>query len=266
MKVERYFIGTDPHVLMLKGKIAGVDLKTNNAVVSYIEDAGPWDGYVSLGDVYDLNVISDHNKGRLKLVEGQRVFDDIQAGNAYLTQQYIAAGRPKKVHLVAGNHEFRMKRYIDANPELDGIVNLEKHIPSFVNYVDYWGKHELLEIGKLLLIHGIGSAKGQCAAALRDYGKSVVMGHSHRIESASLRYHGDDETKIAQSIGCLCEYGQPYLNGRPTMWSQGFATLSVWPDGRFNLTPVLIFDHAFVAPNGKFYDGKRIRPATKLAL
>lgn len=574
MKAKKYFVCSDPHVLMVGGKVGGIDILTNNAVVKFIEDEGPWDGYVNAGDHFDMNVVSDHNKGKLKLVEGQRLFDDYRAGNAVLQQHYTAAGSPGKFYLLEGNHEDRVRRYIDAKPELEGIVNVEKFLPDFVTYIKYWSKHEILKLGRLNIIHGVGTASGQCRKALADYGRNTLMGHcvsedtevltqdgwkrhtelpensevgtlnlatnkiefqrysekfvygaekypqvvnfrnthadilvtgdhgmveilesgngynlpsaadllgrsrvviplggnlgsqgigltddqirllvwiaadgsfdklktsyrlrwhfkkarkiealsalltrlsvdfkqypmaagtvkidiqvpawvpfyiapwnkmlpevfrlaskeqarvifdtisitdgnrngntiqystfkeseadlvqeiavlnnlraaktarpggfivsihdiegaqttfsrgqikfvdntsdvwcltvpngtlvfrrngkvfitqnSHRREVVAMRYHGDDETKIAESIPVLCEYRQPYLNNRPTAWSQGFVVLYLWPDGRFNHFVVSVFDHGFISPSGKYYNGRKMRPETRIVL
>lgn len=266
MRAKKFFVCSDPHVLMVGGKVGGIDTLTNNAVVKFIEDEGPWDGYVNAGDHFDMNVVSDHNKGKLKLVEGQRLFDDYRAGNAVLQQHYIAAGSPGKFYLLEGNHEDRVRRYIDAKPELEGIVNVEKFLPDFVTYIKYWSKHEILKLGRLNIIHGVGTASGQCRKALTDYGRNTLMGHSHRREVVAMRYHGDDETKIAESIPVLCEYRQPYLNNRPTAWSQGFVVLYLWPDGRFNHFVVSVFDHGFISPSGKYYNGRKMRPETRIVL
>ena len=266
MRTKKFFIGADPHVWSDNGKIAGVDKLTNNAVVTFLEEEGPWDGYISLGDVYDLNVLSAHNRGKPKLVENQRLSLDYAAGNGYLTQHWEATGRPKAFHLVEGNHENRIERYIQAVPELGGTIDLELNIPSFVKLTKFWTDHELLTVGKATFIHGINTGVRQVGAALRDYGTNVFQGHSHRRELQSLRYHGPDSTKVSESLPCLCEYSQPYLKGKPTQWQQGFAVFYFLPNGLFHYTVTSVFDHSFVSPSGKYYDGKRDRPETKLVI
>lgn len=265
MRAKRYFVSGDAHVLLKDNKVGGVDLLTNNAVVSFLEEEGPFDGYVNLGDAFDMNVISSHNLGNLRAVRGESVGGQYRAGNAYLTQHWKAAGKPT-FHLIEGNHENRVERYINANPELEGLVDLDKNIPSFVKLTKFWTDHELLNIGKATFIHGINTGARQVSQALRDYGTNVFMGHTHRRELMSLRYYGPDSTKVAESLPCLCEYGQPYLKGRPTQWQQGFAVFYFYPNGNFNYYVTSIFDHAFISPTGKYYDGKKERPETKLIL
>lgn len=265
MKCKKYVVTADWHVLMKDGNVAGIDRLTNNAFVQYLEQEGPWDGYIQLGDAYDMNVISDHNKGKLKLVEGQRIRDDYAATNAVHRQHYTAAGKPKEYVLIEGNHEYRVQRYLEAKPELDGIINITANIPPFVKYVPFWSEHQIYKVGHASFIHGINSGSRQCAAGLRDYGTNVFMGHTHRRELLAMRYHGPDQTKIAESLPCLCEYGQPYLNGRPTAWQQGFAVFYFWPDGTFNHYVVSAFDHSFVSPTGKYYNGRK-KPQTGIII
>ena len=266
---KKYFVGGDSHVLLKHGRIAGVDKITNNAVVKFLENEGPWDGYIHLGDLFDMNVISSFSKTNLRGINGEDLIGQYRAGNAYMEQHAIASGcLSRKFTLIEGNHENRVERYIDAHPELDGVLNLKHHLSKEVNptWIPFWTEHEIWTVGKATFIHGIGSAHRQNEAALRDYGTNVFMGHSHTMDSATLRYFGNDSTKVAHSLGCLCEYGQPYLRNRPTRWIQGFAVFYFWPDGRFNYFPVHINDHAFISPSGKFYNGKKDKPDTQLVL
>lgn len=265
MKVKKFFVGADQHVILRDGKIGGVDLLTNNAVVTFLEEEVPWDGYINLGDTFDMNVISAHNIGNLRAVRGEDVAGQYRAGNAYIKQHKVASGA-KDYYLIEGNHEQRVERYLNSHPELEGLLEVEKNIPKDVKWIPFWSQNEVLEIGKATFIHGIATGRHQVGAALRDYGTNVFMGHTHRRELHSLRYHGADSTKVAESLPCLCEYGQPYLKGSPTQWQQGFAVFYFLPSGIFHYTVTSIFDHAFVSPTGKFYDGKRQRPATKLIL
>lgn len=269
MKTKKFFVAADSHVLLRNGKIGGVDLKTNNAVVKFLEDESPWDGYIHLGDLFDFNVISAHNKGNLRAVAGEDVAGQFRAGNAYIKQHTEAAWNRKedwRFYLIEGNHEQRMERYLNANPELVGTLDVAKNIPEWVDWIPFWSKHEILEIGKAKFIHGIDTGVRQVGTALKDYGSNVFMGHTHRRQLESLRYHGHDSTKVAESLPCLCEYAQTYLRNKPTAWQQGFAVFYFLPDGNFHYTVTSIFDHKFISPTGKWYDGNRMKPETKLVL
>lgn len=269
MNFKKYFVGTDPHVKMKDGKICGVDLITNNAVVKFLEDEGPWDGIVNAGDNFDFNLISHHNLGNLRAVRGEDLEGQYRAGNAYMTQHATAAGiigNRKPYYLIEGNHEYRVERLINAQPQFEGLLEVRRRIPKFVHWVPFWSQHEILQIGKASFIHGMTTTQYHTAANLRKYGRNIFYGHTHDMVSSALCYEGADDTKIAQSMGCLCDYKQDYLKGSPTKWQQGFCVFHFWPDGKFNYFNVMIFDHAFLSPSGKWYDGKKMRPQTKLIL
>lgn len=265
MKTKKFFVAGDQHVILRDGKIGGVDLLTNNAVVSFLEEEGPWDGYVNLGDTFDMNVISSHNIHNLRATRGEDVDGQYRAGNAYIRQHRIASGA-KDYYLLEGNHEYRVERYLNQHPELEGTLEVSRNLEKGVRWIPFWSEHEILELGKATFIHGRHITKNHAELHLRDYGTNVFYGHTHDMVSSALRHHGADSTKLAHSLGCLCEYNQPYLKGAPTKWSQGFAVFHFWPDGKFNYYPVHIFDHAFVSPSGRYYDGKKDRPDTKLIL
>ena len=57
------------------------------------------------------------------------------------------------------------------------------------------------------------------------------------------------------SLGCLIEYDQGYMRGKPSKWQHGFAVFYFKPDGFFYPYPIRIFNHSFVSPEGKVYKG-----------
>ena len=59
------------------------DQAAERAILAYAFDER-WDHCVLLGDVLDFDVCSSHNEGKPRLVEGQRIRDQFDAGNAYL--------------------------------------------------------------------------------------------------------------------------------------------------------------------------------------
>lgn len=78
------------------------------------------------GDVYDLPSLSSYDKRGSKKVEGRRLLDDLDAGDRFL--EILAETWTKRrfkpaLHVTLGNHENRLARAIDENPQqLEGIV------------------------------------------------------------------------------------------------------------------------------------------------
>lgn len=59
---------------------------------------------------------------------------------------------------------------------------------------------------------------------------------------------------MGQSIGCLCEYDQAYMKGKPSNWQQGFMVLFLLPNGNYMYYTPRIFDHKFIGPDGVLYE------------
>ena len=86
-----------------------------------------FDGWLCLGDLMDFNVISNHNLNNLRVVEGQRIMSDYRIVNEFLDrhQAIIRKNNPKaQFVLIEGNHDQRILRYIDANPAVEGMLEV----------------------------------------------------------------------------------------------------------------------------------------------
>jgi hypothetical protein len=109
------------------GKIAGEHDANALATVADFMASRKWDGYLNLGDLIDFSVISSHNIGNLREVENGRILEEYRCADAILTQheQIIRKANPKaKMVLLEGNHEYRIERYINAHPELEGMIEV----------------------------------------------------------------------------------------------------------------------------------------------
>lgn len=232
-------------------------MRTWDAVLRYADDH-EWAGVVQVGDFGDWNCISDHNKGKPRLVEGERVEAEFEAQREILTQVEQAVGEEAQKVLVEGNHEYRVTRYIDAHPELEGTLSVPKGLglkERGWRWVPFWSQGKVVELGKLTVIHGLFTGKYHAAKHLREYQCNVMYGHTHDVEAAPMTARGDNKTHMAQSIGCLQAYDPQWLKGRPTKWQQAFAEVCVFPDGFFNYWVTQVFKHRFVSGTGKVYQG-----------
>lgn len=250
-KTKRVIVLPDTHV-------PNEDPLTMRAVVRYMKDH-KWDEVIQLGDFLDLNCISSHNKENLRSVAGQTLFKDAAAGNRVLdTLQQAAPGA--QFTITEGNHCFRAERYIDANPQMEGLAevpNLLQLEARGINWVPYWSEGTVYTVGKASFGHGIYHSKYHARTHVEAYGCNFFYGHLHTFDAATKVFQGENNTLIAQSLGCLCSYRQKYLRGRPTSWQQGFAVFHFRENGMFNYFPVMVFDNAFTSPEGGWYDGKK---------
>jgi predicted phosphodiesterase len=232
------------------------DPRTLKAVEKFMRDY-PWDEIIYLGDFLDLSCISSHNKNNLRAIEGETVIKEVNAGNAILDRHHQILPNAKKV-MVFGNHDYRLERYIDANPQLKGIMEFERLLKlkeRGIKFVRYWDRGEVYRIGKAAFGHGIFTGDNHAKQHVDKYGDNFFYGHIHTVAAASKVKMGDDKTVIAQCLGCLCKYRQYWMKGRPNHWIQAFGVFYFFPDGYFNYYVPMIYKHRFVSPQGVVYQG-----------
>lgn len=180
----------------------GVDFKFLRNIGEYIADKQP-DVIIHLGDHADMPSLSSYDKGK-KSSEGRRVYKDIEAAiagmNALLEpirqvqkkeKDYYGEvlWKPRMV-LTLGNHEERILRHVNANPELDGFLSLES-----LKYEDMgW---EVCEFLKPIVVDGIAYCHyfanpftgkpytGSATNILKTVGESFTQGHKQTLDVAT---------------------------------------------------------------------------------
>ena len=230
------------------------DKKALKAVLNYVAD-NPVNEIVILGDFMDMDCISSHNEKNLRAVAAQTLQNDYEEGQKVL-DSIVKAGGGADVTLLEGNHEYRVERYVDANPQVEGMIEIEKGLDLSnhnVGWVRFWSKGEIYKVGKCSFIHGRYTNEHHAKRHAIDYGGNVVYGHTHDVQQHSLVRVGEHDTVVAQSLGCLCEYAQPYMHGAPSKWQQAFGQFYFWPNGEFQYYVGRLFGGRFFGPNGKEY-------------
>ena len=238
------------------------DKRSVAAVEQYLADE-KWDYWICIGDLVDNDAISAFNAGKpRKITQAPTVQEQFSEANLFLNRHLSTVTRHNPtVDLVylEGNHEERTERYVDRNPELQGLVDIEQALrlkQRGVKYVRFWSTGELYQLGKLYIGHGAYAVQNHAAKHVRDFGCNIMYGHTHDVQQFTVKQRGKNQTLLAQSIGCLCAHDQPYMRGRPTNWSTAFAIVYLYPDGLFQHEVVMIQKHRFVGPTtGKLYQG-----------
>jgi len=231
------------------------DKKTLSVVEDYMKDHD-WDYYICLGDVLDMDFISDYNKRKIKLREGKRFYKDYEIGYEILKRHRNIVGDDCKMYLIEGNHEDRVNRYIEQYPQFEEMIEVPKNLrldELNIEWIPFESEGEILEIGNAVFIHGKYTNKYHAKKHVNRYGKNVYYGHTHNVQLFSKVKHGADKTLEGHSLGCLCEYDQQYKEGDPDNWQQAFGTFHFFPDDFYNRYITRIFKHRFIAPNGKVY-------------
>lgn len=240
--------------------IPNEDKKTVAAIEHYMKwrnsrksRCAPIERGVQLGDFQDFDCISSHNANKLRKVEGGRIRSDYDAGNAVLDRWQ---GIIPQWDIIEGNHDERVERYVDANPETEGMVEMEVGLnlrSRGVKFTRFWTKGEILRIGKARFIHGRYTNKYHAAKHVQTYGENIFFGHTHDVQEYSQEFLGDNKTMTGQSLGCVCRYDVDYMRGGPSKWQQAFAVFHFQPSGFFNHFVVRVFNHKFISPEGELF-------------
>lgn len=203
------------------------------------------DGVMFLGDVLDFAYISSFEEKNLRLISVKSFKPDFDLWKRELDYWQTLTGT---IWLREGNHEERITRYIDKNPQLKGALELEEQCE--------YAKRGLLyakvldpptKIGHCNFIHGWYTNLYHAKKHVTMMGESIAYAHVHDVQSYSLKTLANDHEVCAWSLGCLCDVQPDWLKGRPSRWMHAFATFYVNKrTGRFNLYPVRIFDNEFI--------------------
>ena len=230
-----------------------------NALERYMADSR-FDEVIYIGDLLDFAQISKFNKGSPQ-EESRLVSDDYKIAGKILDRHISIIkknNRKAKFTLLEGNHEERIERWLAQNPQVKGLVEVEVGLKlgeRGIKWVRAWSKGELYKIGKAYFTHGLYTNQYHAQKMVNNYGVNIYYGHTHDHQSFSKVLKGKDKTIEGMSLGCVCEYDQSYMQGRPSSWQQGFGVFYFDRNtGFFNRTFVGIFNHSFISPEGKFYD------------
>ena len=235
------------------------DVRTMTAVESFMKTR-KFDYYINLGDFMDFDCISHHNKGKLRNVEGKRLLEDYEVGNEILDrhQKILRKKNPDcKFVLLEGNHEYRVERYLDENPQFTGLVEVENALrlkERGFKYVRCYKEGTDYTLGKAHFHHGLYTPQHHAKKHVQNWGHSIFYGHVHDVQCYSLTRRGDQDTIVGQSLGCLCEYEQSYIKVNPTNWQQAFAVFDFFPNGHFTYNVIRVIDHRFIY-DGEIYEG-----------
>jgi len=274
IQIGYYNSSLDPHQVKLEPTH---DERAIAVALAVIKDLNP-DQVVMVGDNLDFSEFG-------KFVTSAPFKTMIQAAidrASELCYEVRKAAPRAKISWIAGNHEYRMAKYIQLNAEAAfgitrGKLNGELRDDWPVMSVPYVTRMEDFDIEyhpgypesyvsineNLMIIHGhkVNSSGSTTTKYMNDAHQSVIYGHIHRVEYAykTRKSEKGPRTIMAASPGCLCridgavpstksgmdEFGRPILRGIEN-WQQGLAVVQYQPPGvgeeHFNYEPMWIFD------------------------
>lgn len=209
------------------------------------------DHVIQNGDLWDMDSLSSYDKGKPSFV-GRSYEKDVEVGVEFNDRTFKPVKRQKKKepekHAIIGNHEYRLKRALDMNPEYEGsglgISFKDYQLEDYFDTVTHYDGNTpgILEIDGINYAHFIASgAMGRPiggdnhARHLCDKtGKSCAVGHSHMLSYYS-KAHLDGSRINGLVGGMYCEEPTVYAGATNKQWWRGVCILDNVEDGNYDL-------------------------------
>ena len=221
-------------------------------VTKLIRELNP-DGLVQLGDALDAFQISTYSKdpSRRNLLA-----DDIDDWKKILNEWSRHLKTGAVIHLLEGNHEHRLSRYISSQcrdlhglvpdwPTLLGIELRNKASRHRWHWHKY-NKWNSCQIGDCTLLHGFYYNQHCAATSLAKYRGNIIFGHTHRVQMIL------DGHFYAISLGHASNESETAHQPTPTGWEQALALLHVENNGSTHVEVIRVKNGRAVV-HGKVY-------------
>lgn len=238
--VEKWLVLADVHMTE--------EVSKPYRIVKQIIRKNKFNGVILLGDYMDVPSLSEWDKDKRKIMENQRFEKEIECANKELDflQKFI-----EKVVYVNGNHEGRIDRYIEKNPELEGLLEVQNVLKLDERKIEFVPLNQLLKIGHCYFTHGMFTGQYHASQHLRTLGCNIVYGHKHQPQHCMTNMKMQKPI-VAYGLGCLCELDQKYLKGLPPNWMNQFAVVTFdKKTGSFNVNVYNIINEVCL------FDGKK---------
>lgn len=244
------------------------DRGLHSCFLQFLGENRPHEG-VSLGDSVDYPEPSRHPLDP----DNTASINECNQSGYDMYRGYVNASPDTAWIKLPGNHDERIRNLILGKPSMHPLYGVKRaqppetaEEPSVLNidfllrldelgikYIDPHGKYDLAEhtlSEKLAVRHGWIARQGSGASALetlKHTGYSIIIGHTHRQSMVLKTFYDINDypkTLTAVETGCMCrldtevdkEDGRIWPNYSPLPdWQQGFATATIWPDGKFRL-------------------------------
>lgn len=222
----------------------GISLEYMTWVGYYIARKKP-DVIIHIGDNWDLAALSSYDKGQLS-AEGKRLSQDIEAGTKGMDLidaeiAKIKGYNPRKI-ITFGNHEHRADRFVQENPELEGLIGTE----ILAATIPTWEVYPFLkpvEVHGIQFIHFVPNPMtgkpygGTVQNILKNSGSSFVMGHKQVLDVA-MRPTLNGKHQLGVIVGACYKHDEGYKGYVGNNHFRGCVMLTEVQDGFALPSPV----------------------------
>lgn len=222
-----------------------------NIVKEFVKDEKP-DIFIYGGDQMDMGAISWHDRNSPRIREGRRLRREFKGFQKEMNEVEGLLSDDCKKYFMIGNHEFRLDRALDAEPQYEGLLEMEYNLDlEDYKIVPF---NEALNLGEMWFIHGNYYNKYHAEKNTRIYGKHVFSGHAHTNQIYTMHSPTNYLPRQGVSVGCLCNKNPDYMRNQPNAWVHQFLYFYLYENGSFTYyTPLIINGRCVI--NGKYYEG-----------
>lgn len=228
---------------------------------AWLQENQPAEG-VLLGDTADFPDISRHPFDP----ESNATVNQCIQSAVDLLVGYVDASPDTRWTKLVGNHDARLRDYVlqqarelykvargrlpgeEEQPPLLSLDNVLRLPELGIELIDPHGPwdHGQHSLSPYLAVRHTWPRKKSGSATLDEFNYSVVVGHTHSqsfTEKTRYDMNGMNPTVLAAvEAGCMCSVERIERDGRwwPNFvtrpnWQQGFATATIWNDGKFKV-------------------------------
>jgi hypothetical protein len=195
---------------------------------------------VDIGDWFALDSLCAYEKKGSRSFEGKRYWKDVDAGidaqervKAQVDEYNRGASEPYNPQLerVLGNHEYRIQRFVDEEPNFDTVVGLHDLCSAEFG----WNEHAFLDpvmVDGLVYQHYFDkggkapsySTKHLAANTLAHQHRPSVFGHTHRFDYFEEPVGGTFIQVV--NCGCYFHHWEDYASNDNRRFRRGLARYS----------------------------------------
>lgn len=201
---------------------------------------------IHLGDHWDFESASRHNSAKER--EGHRLSKDIEAGNnALMLMDSVCYHEPDSKHILRGNHEDRMRRYINEHPEIDGVLGEHLFVDKQLGWdvVPYkHGSPQAVNIDGIYYAHYFTNPNtgrpigGGANYKLGQIGRPFVQGHVQGYDIGTRQYATGHTVRGIVAGSCYL-HDEPYKGMANDHW-RGAVILNEVENGQFSEMPLTL--------------------------
>ena len=227
-----------------------IDMSYLSWIGEYIADKRP-EVIIHIGDHADMPSLSSYDRGK-KSAEGKTVQADIEASiegmnlmlkPLYDLQQKQKANKKKvyrpKMVMTLGNHEERIMRHVNSNPELHGFISYDS-----LKYKEFgWEVYDYLQpaiVNGVAYCHFMANPMtgkpygGAALNILKQVGESFCMGHKQTLDVATRFLPSSGKQQWAIIAGAAYPHDEGYKGYQGNHHWRGIVVKHNTKDGSFN--------------------------------